>query len=225
MKGKTTKVVTTKMEMERRFLSREVRAEVREDGSTHVVGYGAVFDELSPEMWGFRELIEPGAFKKTLKEADIRSLFNHDPNFVLGRNVAGTLELEEDETGLRYDVTVPDAQWARDLVASIERGDVSGASFGFDKVKDKWEHDDEKGTATRRLLEVRLYDVGPVTFPAYPQTSAEARAKVEELSGEPPGGGHSDDDPEKDSRGKGAEEARARARLDLKRRRLDLYLC
>jgi HK97 family phage prohead protease len=210
--AKTTKVVTTR-EMERRFLAREVRAEEREDGSTHIVGYGAVFEEWSPPMYGFRELIEPGAFKKTLQEADIRSLWNHDRNFVLGRNVAGTLELEEDEVGLRYDVTVPNAQWARDLVASIQRGDVDGASFGFDAVKDKWSQEEDSEEVRRRLLEVRLYDVGPVTFPAYPQTSAEARARVEELAAEPSQAGHSGDE---------AELARAQARLEIRRRRLDL---
>jgi HK97 family phage prohead protease len=205
-----------KHEMERRFLAREVRVEEADDGSAHIRGYAAVFGEWSPEMFGFRELIEPGAFKKTIGEADIRSLFNHDPNFVLGRNAAGTLVLEEDDVGLAYDVRVPEVQWARDLVVSMRRGDVSQSSFGFDTIKDEWEQDDEGEDIRRRLVEVRLYDVGPVTFAAYPQTSAEARSRVEEITAEPSQEGHSDDGSDN------GEEAKARARLEIRRRRLDL---
>lgn len=166
-------------DIERRFVSTEVRV-VSVKGKPHIRGYGAVFDEYSQDLGGFREIIKPGAFTRTLQKADVRSLWNHDPLWVLGRNRAGTLSLSQDAEGLRYDVVPPDAQWARDLLMSIKRGDVSASSFGFKTVRDSWAKDKD-GNPVRRLLEVKLFDVGPVTFPAYPQTSAEVRAKAREM--------------------------------------------
>lgn len=206
------------MDMERRVVgSAEVRVIEDDEGKTHIRGYGAIFGEWSEDLGGFREIIEPGAFTKTLQEADVRSLWNHDRNHVLGRTSSGTLTLFIDERGLGYDVVPPDAQWARDLAVSIRRGDVDGSSFGFETVKDRWEQS-EDGEVRRRLLEVNLYDVGPVTFPAYPQTSVEARDRarlLQDASNEPPEAGHS---------GEGdGDQASARARLDVRRRELDLW--
>jgi uncharacterized protein len=208
---------------ERRFVSRaELRVIEDNDGRMHIRGYGAVFDEWSENLGGFREQVTSSAFNKTLQEADVRSLWNHDANYVLGRTSSGTLSLFVDQRGLGYDVIPPDAQWARDLVMSIRRGDVDGSSFGFRTTKDDWREVEGIGVG-RRLIEVELYDVGPVTWPAYPQTSAEARAKArakamemtaEMTAGEPPGAGHSADDGESDDS--------ARARLDVRRRELDL---
>lgn len=170
-------------DFERRHYSVELRAE---DDAPVLVGHAAVFNSLSEEMWGFRERIEKGAFRKTIQEADVRALFNHDPNFVLGRTKAKTLELSEDETGLLTRITPPDTQWATDLVKSIKRGDIDQMSFGFKVIKDEWEEDfdTEPPMFTRTLKEVRLYDVSPVTFPAYSDTDVSVRAidKVKELS-------------------------------------------
>src|SRR6266849_10066241 len=92
-------------------------------------GHGAVFSTLSEDLGGFRERIQPGAFKRTLRQgADVRALLNHDPNFVLGRNKSKTLSLSEDDQGLAYNVTPPDTQWARDLVVSMKRGDINQSS-------------------------------------------------------------------------------------------------
>lgn len=200
-------------DVERRTVPlRELRV-VDGEGPARIEGYPAVFGELSEDLGGFREVIEPGAFKKTIQEADIRSLFNHDPNYVLGRSSSGTLSLREDERGLFFSVVPPDTSWARDLMVSVERGDVNQGSFGFETIRDRW-NQDEDGSVVRRLLEVRLYDVGPVTFPAYPQTSAQVRSKVAELqSTAPPGAGHAGDDGEGSGSG---------ARLELLRRRLEL---
>jgi HK97 family phage prohead protease len=127
----------------------------------------------------FREKISPGAFKKTIKEADVRALFNHNPNFVLGRNKASTLRLSEDQTGLAYEIDLPDTQVAKDLYTSIERGDVSQSSFAFKIVK-------ETRTEPMKMLEVlplfdikemRLFDVSPVTYPAYGETDVQACAE------------------------------------------------
>jgi len=139
-----------------------------------IVGYAAVFNQLSEDLGGFREKIAPGAFRKTIQEADIRALWNHDSNYVLGRNKSGTLKLEEDNHGLRIEITPPNTTWARDLITSIKRGDVDQMSFGFRAIKDRWEVDD--GQNIRTLLEVSLFDVSPVTYPAYSQTAVSTRA-------------------------------------------------
>jgi HK97 family phage prohead protease len=107
----------------------------------------------------------------------VRALFNHDPNFILGRTVAKTLSLAEDSKGLKVEITPPDIQWANDLVASISRKDISQMSFGFRVVKDQWEEKEDENIRT--LLDVDLFDVAPVTFPAYKGTSIQSRSLVE----------------------------------------------
>ena len=184
-----------------------------EEARPRIVGYGAVFDQWSEDLGGFRERIRAGAFRKTLGEADVRALFNHDPNYVLGRTKAGTLALAEDEAGLRFEAEPPDTQWARDLLVSIRRGDVAEMSFGFEVMRDKWRRR-EGEPLERELIEVRLWDVGPVTFPAYPQTSAQVRARVSELQASAPG---QEPHPEDDG-----EEQERRVRLEQMRRRLEL---
>lgn len=148
--------------------------ELRVDSEGRVEGYAAVFDQFSQILGWFREKIRKGAFAKTLREADVRALFNHDPNYVLGRNRADTLEMFEDDHGLHFRATPPDTQWANDLRQSIERGDIDQGSFGFDTVRDEWNYEVEPNE--RELIEVRLWDVSVVTFPAYPQTSVSARS-------------------------------------------------
>lgn len=166
--------------MERRFLAEsELRIADGPGGTRQIRGYAAVFDALSQPMMGFREIIRKGAFKKTLREADVRAHFNHDPNIVLGRNHAGTLDLREDDKGLLYAITPPDTQAAADLIKSIERGDVTQSSFAFQKVKDRWTEDKTTNTVTRELLEVKLFDVSPVTYPAYTQTDVHVRAVLD----------------------------------------------
>jgi HK97 family phage prohead protease len=161
--------------MERRqYEAAEIRAETTEEGSV-LVGHAAVFDTLSLEMWGMREKIAPGAFTETLGKDDIRALWNHDTTSVLGRKQAGTLSLIEDETGLAVRIDVPDTQVGRDAVVSIERGDVSQMSFGFRVLGDSWTTDDESDMLIRTVEKVQLYEVSPVTFPAYPATDIDVR--------------------------------------------------
>ena len=140
-------------------------------------GHAAVFDQLSEDLGGFVEKIRPGAFKKTAGEADIRALWNHDPNYPLGRTKSGTLRVWEDEIGLAIELDPPETSYAKDLQESIRRGDVDQMSFGFRTIRDEWDADGE--TPVRTLVEVQLYDVSPVTFPAYPQTSVAVRALEE----------------------------------------------
>jgi hypothetical protein len=172
--------------MDRRFLMEGaeillVDGEGPGDAKKKIQGYAAVFNAEAEIMPGFREIVRPGAFTRTLRQADIRALLNHDPNFVLGRNKAGTLKLWEDDKGLGYRIDPPATSFANDLLESIGRGDVSQSSFGFRVVKDRWTEGLEKKTLMRELLEVKLYDVSPVTFAAYAQTEVHVRGLVDSL--------------------------------------------
>jgi HK97 family phage prohead protease len=142
-----------------------------------IVGHAALFDTPSEDLGGFRERIRPGAFADSLASDDIRALFNHDPNLILGRNRSGTLILSEDDKGLRIEIDPPDTQSSRDLMVSIGRGDVNQMSFGF-VVRSNgqvWEKDND-GRVMRTLTAVRLFDISPVVFPAYPETAVAVRA-------------------------------------------------
>lgn len=153
---------------------------MRADETGEIVGYAAVFNQASEDLGGFVEIIRPGAFRDVLGN-DVRALFNHDANYVLGRNSSGTLRLEEDGRGLASRITPPETQWAKDLVVSMRRGDVDQMSFGFKVGEDEWSKD-KSGTVTREIRRVeRLHDVSVVTYPAYPQTTAEARSMADQL--------------------------------------------
>ena len=129
---------------------------------------------------GLVERIMPGAFDRALRDADdVRALYNHDPNMVLGRTRSGTLSLVSDQRGLRYEIALPDTQLGRDLPALLRRGDVSGSSFSFslgDRAADQSWVKQNDGTTVREIRSAVLYDVGPVTFPAYAGTSAHTRS-------------------------------------------------
>jgi Escherichia/Staphylococcus phage prohead protease len=157
-------------EVERRSI-REVRA--KDEGK--IEGYAAVFNSLSEELWGFREVIMPGAFDRALKEEhDVRALVNHDPNQILGRTKSGTLKLSVDDHGLLAEIDPPDTQAARDALTSIRRGDLDGMSFAFRTLTDAWRMED--GVQIRELLDLELLDVSVVAYPAYPETQVSARA-------------------------------------------------
>lgn len=161
------------METEKRFF------EIRSDSAGEkpkLIGYAAKFDTLSENLGGFVEKIARGAFQKTLEKDDIRALFDHDSRFVLGRNRAKTLFLEEDETGLRVEITPPESRWADDLLKSVERGDINQMSFGFLTRSDRWDGLSGTETPIRTLLEVDLLDVSIVAYPAYPDTSIALRS-------------------------------------------------
>ena len=150
--------------------------ESRADGRASIVGYAAVYNRLSLDLGGFREMILPGAFDKVLGRErgrqDVVALFNHNSDIVLGRTSSGTLELSSDDKGLRYVVTPPVSR--ADVLELIQRRDVKGSSFAF-TVDAKGEAfvPDEKGNAIRHIREVSgLYDVGPVLVPAYPASTA-----------------------------------------------------
>lgn len=160
------------MQMERR--SFELRA-AREEKT--LSGHAAVFNQRADLGW-FKEEIAPGAFSDSIQSDDIRALWNHDARIVLGRNKANTLELQEDETGLAVKIYPPDTQAGRDALVSIERGDVSEMSFGFQVIEQKWTILDDK-SELRTILKAKIFEVSPVTFPAYTGTDISARSARE----------------------------------------------
>ena len=144
--------------------------ERRDGGLPKIVGYAAVFNSPT-ELDLYNEVVKPGAFAKTLaSNADVRALVNHDAGKVLGRTRAGTLTLAENAFGLRVEINPPDTATAREIIASIRRGDVSGMSFAFQTIKDRWSQA-RRERDLRELLEVELLDVSIVTYPAYEDTS------------------------------------------------------
>lgn len=163
------------MKPERRYLTQEFRVS-QEDATPVISGYAAVFDVSSNDM-GWTEEIDPHAFDAVMaKNPDVRALWNHNPDFPLGRTTAKTLSLSLDARGLAYSIMPPDTSVARDLMVSMKRGDVTSSSFAFITQRDQWT-DNPDGSVTRRILEfAELIDVSPVTFPAYDQATASARS-------------------------------------------------
>lgn len=149
--------------------------------SRTVVGYAAKFNTNSEDM-GFIEIIEPGAFAEAIPNSDIRALFNHDPNIIFARanNGKGTLTVEEDSVGLRYQFDVPDTSFGNDFLVSLKRGDITQSSFSFSVKEQAWESvklENGDYQYTRRIKKVeRLYDVSPVTYPAYVDTEVAIRS-------------------------------------------------
>jgi HK97 family phage prohead protease len=182
-KKQTITQATTDREI-RTLPVRELRVTQDAGAPAKLVGYASVFNAWSEDLGGFRERVQPGAFSNAVKASDIRALINHDPSLILGRTKNGTLSVREDDTGLWMEVTLPDTQYARDLAESVKRGDIDQMSFGFSVLNDDWVWADD-GTIRRTIIEVdRLYDVSPVTYPAYPQTSVSARSRLTELQGQ-----------------------------------------
>ena len=128
----------------------------------------------------------PGCFDRALSERqDVRALINHDPNQVLGRFLAGTMRLSVDQVGLRYEIDLPDTATGRDIATLVERGDVSGSSFSFLDVQTTYVRGEDGCPDCRELRDVNVFDVGPVTFPAYEATTTGLRsADVETLKRE-----------------------------------------
>lgn len=152
--------------------------------SRTVEGYAALFGVTANIGGWFDERIEPGAFKEALKRSDVRALFNHDPNYILARTTSGTLEVTEDKKGLFYRFEVPNTNFGNDFLEMLRRGDISQSSFAFTVRKQRWEEEKqgEEMIYTRVIEEAdQIYDVSPVTYPAYSETTVSARSKATEL--------------------------------------------
>lgn len=176
--------------MERRFTADKahpVKMEARADAEPVISGYGAVAYDGTPdteyELWDYAgdravERIMPGAFNDAISRPDdVRGLFNHEPDNLLGRTTSGTMNLSIDSRGLKYEIKPGKTTIATDVQEHLKRGDVTGSSFAFTVDEERWTETTSGDTslAVREILKVTLYDVGPVTYPAYDATSAGMR--------------------------------------------------
>jgi uncharacterized protein len=167
------------MEIERRYVTATISLRSAPAGSPSpgiLYGYAAKYNSWSNDLGGFKEQIKLGAFDRALREKqDIRFLMNHDPNVVLGRWKSGTLGLKTDSTGLYFTCELPDTQAGRDLHTLVARGDVSQCSFAFKVAPsgDSW----DRSRTQRTLIDVDLFDVSAVTYPAYEDTNISARSR------------------------------------------------
>lgn len=156
----------TPITIERRYLTSEVEVRSAPAGHTIITGYAALFGRRSQDLGGFVEQVAPGTFGDSIRSDDVRALFNHNADMVLGRTRSGTLRLSEDSAGLHYEVDSPDTSYARDLAVSMERGDITQSSFAFRTRADDWGFT-EQDVPLRTLRDVMLLDVSPVAYPAY----------------------------------------------------------
>lgn len=152
-------------------------------GKKMLVGYGSVSNVTTTiEGWfsEWDEEVADGAWTKTIAEGDIRSMFNHDTNWLLGRTKSGSLRLEEDDVGLEYETDINgDDPNALSVYAKVERGDVDGSSVWFRVLAEEWTYptkDNGLERAKRRITEAQLFETGPVVFPAFEQTTVTARS-------------------------------------------------
>lgn len=141
------------------------------DGSRTISGYAIVYNSPSQDLGGFIELVAPGAVTDSLRNSpDVLCLRDHDVSILLGRTISKTLTLTDDTTGLRFSCRLPDTSQASDLAASIDRGDLSGVSFGFVTEEDKWAAGKD-GNVVRTLRKITLFEISPCSFPAYSASS------------------------------------------------------
>ena len=185
------------MEIERRTNTVELRVATSEGKAPVIKGYAAKFRTLSESMpimrdgekvGTFREQLMPGCFASAIPVSDIRSLFNHNPDLILGRTTSGTLRVAEDDLGLAFEVDPPDTTYARNLQVSMQRGDVNQCSFGFSVAEggDTYAKDPAiMGGWIRSIHKMgKLYDASPVTYPAYVDTNCAVRSLVGLIDGE-----------------------------------------
>lgn len=172
----------------------EIRSKSDTDKSNKISGYAArYYDPKDPatqyQLWSdtFERLL-PGAFKSAIaRPDDVRCLFNHDPNNILGRTTSGTCKLTVDDKGLFFEAELPDSPVGQTVAEAIRRKDITGCSFSFDVIKCTWTEDASGANGSiwyRDITDVQLYDVGPVTFPAYEATDvdmASARSSLDQF--------------------------------------------
>lgn len=168
----------TRIKQRSAFPLTDIHIRAASDSEAHLAftGRAVVYDQLSADLGGWQEVVRPGAATRTLAaHPDVRFLINHDANLLLARTVSGTLTLTEDDDGIQVTSDMADVTYARDLATLLERGDLTQMSFGFWVTRDSW---------SGNLHQVEEFDldggdVSAVTFPAYPQTSAEMRSLAE----------------------------------------------
>lgn len=165
-----------KIKTEKRFVKVNVRAKTNEDGTRTLTGMPIVYEKKSEDL-GFFEIVKRGAAKNALERSDIRVLYGHNSDTLLplGRTSAGTARAYETDEGVMMEVDLPEIQFAKDLLVSIDRGDVNQMSFAFDVLDDAWRT--EGGEDHRDITEIgELYDFSVVVYPAYTDTTVALRS-------------------------------------------------
>jgi uncharacterized protein len=162
----------------RRIVASTGKIEVRKnaDGSRSIAGESVVYNSLSENLGGFREVIKAGSFSESLQDhPDVFCYYGHDDLQILGRVSSGTLALQDTQTALRFECKLPDTTTANDLIALLERGDIRGMSFGFVCIDDEWT--DAGDYLLRTVTAAILYEISVVGTPAYPATSVSLRTE------------------------------------------------
>lgn len=152
----------------------ELRFAQSKGESTTTQGYACVFDNVTSIGGYWQERFSKGAFTKSLGERDVVALHSHDNGRPMGRKSRGTLRVQEDDKGLRFENDLPDTQDGRDLATSIQRGDIEGMSFRFRALKEEW--DETQDPPMRTVIEAELYEITYTAFPAYPDTKVGMRS-------------------------------------------------
>jgi len=155
---------------------REYPFEVRAESDGKLRGLAAVFNQEAVIGGSFREVIKPGAFTKTLQERRVKALWNHQTIYPMGDTERGTLVLEQSTRGLETEIDPPKQAPYSGFVENIQRGEVDSMSFGFEVIKENIQRGEGDEMILREITEIRLFEVSPVTFPAYEGTEIEARA-------------------------------------------------
>lgn len=138
-----------------------------------VVPYGVLSDE-DAIPW-FRERFLKGAFARTIVSDDIKAYWMHEKTYIFGSTKAGTLRLSENDSGLFFEIDMPETSMGKDAIVSIKRGDVDGMSFSFRAVVQEWDETDPDNVI-RTISEADLFEISPEPFPAYTSTSVSARS-------------------------------------------------
>ncbi|HFO9322367.1 TPA: HK97 family phage prohead protease [Escherichia coli] len=151
----------------------EIRTSELTASNKKLVGYAVRWNSLSEIIWDeFREQFTPGAFADYLAAGnDVRCLYEHDYTQLLGRTKSGTLVLTEDNTGLRFELTPPDTQPGKDVLTLVERGDITGMSFGFRALCEEWSIAQKPYLRTVTAAELR--EITITSMPAYPESGVE----------------------------------------------------
>jgi hypothetical protein len=202
MPRKPKKTTTTKHEVRTQLASQRFEIRSNSDGTRSISGYFATWDTLSTDLGGFRERIQRGAFSQSLRDnPDVLCYYNHNSDLILGRVASGTLSVSEDSTGLKFLCQLPETSVARDLIALMERGDVSACSFAFSVPQNGDEWTEVNGQIIRTVIQASLWEGSIVGTPAYPQTVADLRSCPSALRSKLKRSDNDDDDDDLDCDG------------------------
>jgi len=164
--------------VEKRFFPVFTETKDENKDAVSFIGRAIIYDSETSICDGVLEKIAKNAFEHSANTDDIRCLFNHDPNLVIGRTTSGTLKLKKQEDGIYFHVSPPNTEWSRNLIESVKRGDITQCSFGF-TVDDEIFNTSSNGNICRTIRDGKLFDVSIVTYPAYEETVVQVRKKVD----------------------------------------------